>query len=261
MKAASIAAINRLAEAEKRAIYLKIIPRALVERYLLSSDFLDGEGKPLVELRCLAGSTDVVLNLRVHATDLDPLLYAHVTDTMNGQMHVLLYIINDPESPRFDVDRMPDGRPTEFGVFRRNLAAEEGALRAGLAPGQVRHGLRALRDSIEAFEAFVGSLGHDLFFVEPLFYHNAIVFEGYGFTYQEGRRLMEGIHNGFQEGGPLWSAMDRSTPFREPERAASVRGRSWAIHDGVLGYPFTRLTMYKRIGRDARVATFPGAKW
>jgi hypothetical protein len=261
VRATSIAAINRLAEAEKRAIYLKIIPRILVERYLLPQDFTDPEGKALVELRCLAGSTDVVLNLRVHANDIDPLLYAHVTDTMNGQMHVLLYIINDPESPRFDVDRMPDGRPTEFGVFRRNLPAEEDALRAGLAPGQVRRGLRALRDSIEAFEVFVESLGHDLFFVEPLFYHNAVVFEGYGFAYQEGRRLMEGIHSGFQEGGPLWAAMDRSTLFREPERAASVRGRSWAIHDGVLGYPFTRVTMYKRIGRDAHVATFPGAVW
>ena len=261
MRATSIAAINRLAEAEKRGVYLKIIPQSLVERYLFPPDFTDGEGMALVELRCLPGSTDVVLNLRVHANDVDPLLYAHVTDTMNGQMLVLLYIINDPESPRFDVDRMPDGGLTEFGVARRNLGAEADALRAGLAPGQVRRGLRALRDSIEAFEVFVGSLGHDLFFVEPLFYHNAVVFEGYGFAYQEGRRLMEGIHSGFQEGGPLWSAMDRSTPFREPERAASVRGRSWAIHDGVLGYPFTRVTMYKRIGRDAQVATFPNAVW
>lgn len=261
MRATSIAAINHLAEAEKRAVYLQIIPRVLVERYQLPADFVDTDGHALVELRCLAGSTDVVLDLRVHATDVDPLLYAHVTDTMNGQMHVLLYLINDPESPRFDVDRMPDGRPTEFGVFRRNLEAEGAALRAGLAPGQVRRGLRVLRDSIGTFEVFVESLGHDLFFVEPLFYHNAVVFEGYGFAYQQGRRLMEGIHSGFQEGGPLWSAMDRSTPFREPERAETIRGRSWAIHDGVLGYPFTRVTMYKRIGRDSQVTTFPGAVW
>ena len=180
---------------------------------------------------------------------------------MNGQMHVLLYIINDPESPRFDVDRMPDGQPTEFGVFRRNLEAEEAALLAGLAPGQVRRGLRALHDSIEAFDSFVGSLGHDLYFVEPLFYHNAVVFEGYGFTYQQGRRLMEGIHAGFQEGGPLWSSMDGSTPFRARAGAATVRGRSWAIHDGVLGYPFTNVTMYKHVGHDAQVSTFPEAVW
>ncbi len=261
MRATSIAAINQLAEAEKRAVYLQIIPRGLVERYHLPPDFVDAEGQALVELRCLAGSTDVVLALRVQAKDVDPLLYAHVTDTMNGQMHVLLYIINDPESPRFDVDRMPDGRPTEFGVLRRNLAAEEAALRAGLAPGQVRRGLRALRDSIEAFEVFVGSLGHDLFFVEPLFYHNAVVFEGYGFAYQQGRRLMEGIHTGFQEGGPLWSAMDRTTPFREPERAASVRGRSWAIHDGLLGESWGGIKMYRVVGQKAAVDTFPGGSY
>jgi hypothetical protein len=29
----------------------------------------------------------------------DPILYAHLTDTMNGQIHVLLYILNDPMLP------------------------------------------------------------------------------------------------------------------------------------------------------------------
>jgi len=42
----------------------------------------------------------------------DPLLYGHLTDTLNGQIHILLYILNDPASPRFDVDRLPDGTAT-----------------------------------------------------------------------------------------------------------------------------------------------------
>ena len=261
MKPTSIAAVNRLPEPEKREIYLRIVPQVLVERFSLPADFRDHQGRSLADLRCQAGSTDVVLALRHRAEASDPLLYSHVGDTMNGQMHVLLYVVNDPESPRFDVDRMPDGQPTEFGVFRRNLEAEAAALQAGLAPGQVRRGLRVLRDSIGAFETFVASLGHDMYFVEPLFYHNAVLFESYGFAYQEGRRLMEGIDTGFQPGGSLSAAMDGSTPFRQPPMATSVRGRSWAIHDGALGYPFTRVTMYKRLGQDSKVSTFPAASW
>jgi hypothetical protein len=261
MKPTSIAAVNRLPEDEKRNLYLRIIPDVLVKRFNLPADFRDEQGRSLTELRCASGSTDVALALRHKAEAIDPLLYAHASDTMNGQVHVLLYVLNDPEGPRFDVDRMPDGQPTEFGVFRRNLAAEVAALRAGLAPGQVRRGLRALRDSIEAFEAFVESLSHDVYFVDPLFYHNAVLFESYGFAYQQGRRLMEGIHSGFEPGGTLSAAMDGSTPFRAPEMAGTLRGRSWAIHDGVLGYAFTRLTMYKRVGRPSGVATFPNAVW
>jgi hypothetical protein len=261
MKPTSIAAVNRLSEAEKREIYFRIVPKVLVERFNLPRDFRDSQGRSLADLRCQSGSTDVVLALRHHAEANDPLLYAHVGDTMNGQMHVLLYVVNDPESPRFDVDRMADGKPTEFGVFRRNLEAETAALQAGLAPGQVRRGLHALRDSIGTFETFVASLGHDMYFVEPLFYHNAVLFESYGLAYQQGRRLMEGIDTGFQAGGALLAAMDGSTPFRQADMATSIRGRSWAIHDGVLGYPFTRVTMYKRLGHDSKVSTFPAASW
>jgi len=76
---------------------------------------------------------------------------------------------------------------------RRNLIEEEKALLAGLAPGQVRRGLRLLKHSISAFDEFVQALGHDVYFIDPLFYHNAIVFERYGFSYQKGRRLMQWI--------------------------------------------------------------------
>ena len=94
---------------------------------------------------------------------------------------------------------------------------------------------RILKHSINHFEDFVTSLGHEIYFIEPLYYHNAIIFEGYGFAYQQGRRLMERIQAGFAEGGELRQKLDGSTPFRQPEAHASIRGRSWAIHDGILG--------------------------
>ncbi|MEW6567006.1 MAG: hypothetical protein AB1449_02335 [Chloroflexota bacterium] len=261
MSPSSIAGINLLPPAEKEAIYRRFIPAALLERFAIRSDLADAEGRSLVTIRCQAGATDVVVDLRHCYGAPDPLLYAHLTDTINGQVHVLLYIVNDPESPRFDVDRMPDGSPTEFGTFRRNLAAEQAAMAAGLAPGQVRRGLRMLQHSIAAFEAFVASLGHNVFFIEPLAYHNAVVFERYGFAYQQGRRLMEAIDAGFRPGGELDLRLDGSSPFRQPGMERSIRGRSWALHDGILGRPFTGVTMYKRVGEEAGVQTFADGTW
>jgi acetoin utilization protein AcuC len=257
----SIAGVNRLPQAEKEAIYAAIVPTALRERFSIPPDLRAPSGESLAEMRCAEGTTDVVLDLRHAPGAEDPLLYAHVTDTVSGQIHVLLFVVNDPESPRFDVDRMPDGRPTRFGILARNLEAERQAMEFGLAPGQVRRGLRLLEAAITAFEGFVARLGHELYFVEPLFYHNAVLFERYGFSYQRGRRLMEGIHSGFQPGGGLLGQLDGSTPFRRLPAAESIRGRSWAIHDGILGYPFSQVTMFKRVGVAAGVTTYPDGPW
>jgi hypothetical protein len=261
MNATSIASINMLPWDEKIPVYSRFIPDELMEAYGIRSDFLDDDGVSLLTISCEEGSSDVEVDLRHQAGSKDPLLYAHLTDTVNGQIHVLLYVVNDPDAQRFDVDRMPDGSPTRFGVLARNIEAEKAAMQAGLAPGQVRRGLRLLKHSTPAFESFVQSLGHDLFFVEPLFYHNAVIFERYGLAYVKGHMLMKQIHAGFQEGGELHAQLDRSTPFRMPEQSLSIRGRSWALHDGVMGRPFCDVTMYKRVGIRAEIETFPGAMW
>jgi hypothetical protein len=257
----SIAGVNRLPAAEKQALYGSLIPRELLDRFSIGSDLKDAGGDDLAEFRCEAGATDVVVVLRHSAAASDPLLYAHVTDTVSGQIHVLLFIVNDPASPRFDVDRMPDGQATQFGLLRRNLEAEQAALRFGLAPGQVRRGLRLLEPSIAAFEGFASRLGRDLYFVEPLFYHNAVLFERLGFSYQRGRRLMEGIDSGFHSAGGLAKQLDGGNAFRQAAAAHTIRGRSWAIHDGLLGYPFQEVTMFKRVGARDSVATFPDGRW
>jgi len=261
IEARSISAVNHLPFDQKESIYKRFIPAELLEKFGLPSDLVDSEGNRLLHLRCRSGSTDVVVDLRNVVGAEDPLLYAHLTDTMNGQIHVLLYILNDPDSPRFDIDRLPDGTPTEFGSFRRNIPEEIRAMEAGLAPGQVRRGLRLLRHSIAAFEQFVVSLGHEVYFVDPLAYHNAITFEGYGFLYQQGRRRMEQINLGFQPKGELVARLDGSSPFRKPGFAGSIRGRSWAIHDGILGYPYSDIVMYKKVGHPGGVSTFPGSAW
>jgi hypothetical protein len=261
MKPHSISTLNGLPPEERQEIYARFIPQALMESFGIPATFIDAQGNPLLDVRGEPGSADVTIELRHQHDAYDPLLYAHLADTVNGQIHVLLYIVNDPEAIRFNVDRMPDGTPTRFGIFQRNLEAEKAAMEAGLAPGQVRAGLRILHHSIDAFEAFVGSLRHDLFFVEPLYYHNAVVFERYGFAYLKGQRFMEQIHAGFQKCHEYYHRMDGSTPFRKPHMMDSIVGRSWGIHDGVIGQAFDRVTMYKFLGKHAGVCTYPDAKW
>jgi hypothetical protein len=258
MQSFTIGGINKLPEDEKRAIYARYIPRELIERFNLPPL---ASHKGHLQFRFAEGSSDVEMRVYHQVGFQDPVLYAHLADTLNGQIHVLLYILNDPESPRFDVDKMPDGSPTRFGTLKRNLEAEKAALEHGLAPGQVRRGLRLLPSATIAFEEFITSLGHDMYFIEPLYYHNAVIFERYGFAYQMGKRRMEAIHAGFQEGGELSRQLDSSTPFRSPQAVNSIRLRSWAIHDGILGEPFTNITMYKRIGKSANISTTPGCDW
>jgi hypothetical protein len=104
-------------------------------------------------------------------------------------------------------------------------------------------------------------LGHDMYYIEPLYYHNAVLFERYGFSFQMGRKLMHEIHAAFGEGGELRQKLDDSSHFRSHDASDSIRLRSWAIHDGILGEPFTNVTMYKRVGISAKLNSAPGCAW
>ncbi len=258
MTPSTIGGINKLPEQQKREIYSRYIPQELIEKFQLGDL---AHNMDLLRFRFADGSSDVEMMLYHQMGFPDPILYAHLADNINGQIHILLYILNDPESPRFNVDRMPDGSATQFGIRKRNIEAELAAMRAGLAPGQIRRGLRALRQATGAFEQFVTSLGRDHYFIEPLYYHNALIFERHGYNYQMGSRQMNEIQAGFEEGGVLREKLDGSSPFRSPEAAHSIRLRSWAIHDGIMGRPFTNVTMYKRVGVSANINSAPGCEW
>jgi hypothetical protein len=259
MRPTTIGGINNLPENEKSEIYMRVIPRGLIQRFHLPAP--DSQRiKHFTQFKFAPGSSDVELSLFHEERFPDPILYGHLTDTLNGQIHILLYIMNDPNSPRYNVDITPDGQTTKFGTLRRNLDAEAAALSDGLAPGQIRRGLSMLAEAMDTFEKFVKYLGHEIYFVEPLYYHNAIIFERHGFTYQEGRRFMDRIQTGFSADGDLLPRLD-SSPFRQPDATNSIRLRSWAIHDGILGEPFTSVTMYKRVGKPAGINTCPNVAW
>lgn len=259
----SIASLNALPPEERARRYGEIVPRMILEQYAIDPEtYADVNGHSLLTVQAAEGASSVELALR-HTVDApDPLFYGHFTDTLNGQVAVMLVIINNPDSPRFDVDRMPDGSPTDFGTSKRNLLAEEAALKAGLAPGQIHAGLRAMPQLMASFEQFLSRLGHTMYMVEPLKYHTAVLFERYGLAYEVGRRWMESINTRFSSGGDLRAKLDGSSPFRLPHFADCVLGRSWAIHDGILGEPYNHVRMYKHIGRSAGVQTpSPNVKW
>jgi acetoin utilization protein AcuC len=251
----SLFGVNSLPPEERDGYYRALVPEALLARFGLARE------SELIAVRAPDGSATVELEVR-HAPEAeDPLLYLHLTDTMNLQIELLLVVLNDPSAPRFATDRLPDGTPTHFGTVARHLEAEAAALRAGLAPGQVRRGLGLGRAVVACLDAFAARLGHALWMLQPLAYHNAILFERWGFAYLGGRQLMESIDAELRPGGELIARLDGSTPFRAPEAWRTIRGRSWAIQDGILEAPFRGVEMYKQVGKHAGLSTFPDGSW
>jgi hypothetical protein len=252
---ASLRQINSLPEDVKRAIYCSLIPKKHLEKHCPAGARLS------FQVRCPENSGFVEIDIRHTAEATDPMLYVQMADTANGQLEVILLIVNDPAAPRFDVDRDWKGEYTKLGTMTRNIPAEIEAMNAGLAPGQVRKGLRLSKELIPSMERFVASLNKDRFFIEPLAYHAAIMFERYGFAYMIGQTKMEQIHAGFKPDGVLYARLDGSTLFRQPGFDKTVRGRSWAIHDGILDEAWTNVKMYKRIAHHAGICTFPNARY
>lgn len=257
----SVRGINSLDLKQKIAIYRTLIPDWVLRKYRINPNTLRVDGQSVFELRSPPKSRAMELSLFDHPGTEDPILYINMADSLMNQLMVLLVVMNDPASPRYNIDRLPNGKTTNLGTSARNLDEELRAMEDGLAPGQIRHGLRGFRDSVPYFERFVDNMHHDLFLIEPLSYHNAIIFERYGFGYTVGRKEMETINHEFQPGGDLHRLLDGSTPFRQPDAWKSIRGRSWAIQDGILGHAFTGFHMYKRIFHNAQVKTFPNAVW
>ncbi|MEL6268904.1 MAG: hypothetical protein AAFV33_09720 [Chloroflexota bacterium] len=257
----SLREISSLPEAERNAIYSTLIAPWVYEQFGIDPATGEANGHRVIQFRAIAGSRAVEIIVRRDIHDRDPVLYLHMTDTFNNQILVLLVVVNDPDAPRFNTDFDQHGNRTVFGTASRNIPAEIRAMEAGLAPGQVRRGLRVFSQMVPIFEQFIQRMGHDIFLIEPLAYHNAIVFERYGFSYVRGLQEMKRIHEGFQPGNDLHHRLASENPFRQPDAWRSVRKRSWAIHDGILGYPFTGFQMYKRIGRHAGVQSFPAYDW
>jgi hypothetical protein len=251
----SIGQINRLPPKQMRQVYRHLLPQKILQQFHIDLETLsDAKGRPL--FTCRPGILYVKIALYHEHQAQDPILYVQLADTANNQIEIVLLIINNPRAERFDTDRMPDGTPTFFSTVARNVQEEIRAMHAGLAPGQVRRGLGLTSDLVKTMEQFIVALHRDIFYIQPLAYHNAITFERLGFAYMMGLERMRWINQEFSPGGILSKRLDKTTPFRYPQMSGTIRGRSWAIHDGILDEPYTGIKMYKRVGIHAGITTF-----
>jgi len=259
----SIKAVLNLPEHARQRLLRVLLPPHLLARFQIKPMTWrgpDGDEHVRVVMRPESGLLRVEAR---HAGGAQDAFYSvELQDNALNGIDLNLLVLNDPMAPRFDTDFDEDGRQTQFGTLRRNLKEEERAMAAGLAPGQVRSGLQASRDVFQNLETFLAMMAHYSVFLEPLTYASAWVFERRGFAYVRGHKLMDDIQREFQDGGRLRKALDGSTPFRRPEQWRTVRGRAWAVHDGILAemdQTWDGLRMVKQIGQHAGANTFPDA--
>lgn len=261
----TIRQLNNLPESVKRRMYRGLIPPALLARLGIDPiQWTDSNKDERVFLNAAENSEKVLITAQASPSEEDEFFALELADnTLNG-IELNLIVLNDPATPRYSIDRTEDGQPTMFGTLRRNLNAEEKAMSAGLAPGQVRAGLGGSRMVFEQIDAFLSMLGHRAYFLEPLTYASAWVFERRGFAYVRGHKLMDDIQREFQPGGKLYECLDDGSAFRKRDQTHTVRGRAWAIHDGILDaldIRWDKIRMVKQIGRHAGVDTFPQAAY
>jgi hypothetical protein len=258
----SIQEVNALPREVAEALYARLIPEEMLDRFGINPVTLRGtDGSRTVRITAPADKPWARVEVRASAEDRDPALLVDVEMSPLSVPELAFVQITDPERPRYAIDRDLDGRDTLFGTVSRNIAEEVRAMNDGLAPGQVRPGLRLLARVLETMEGFCRLIGQEIFLIEPLFYHSAVLYERRGCGYLLGRDVMDDIHAAFGDGGALRAALDGSSPFRHPEAGRTVRGRSWALHDGVGGSAWGGVKMYKASDQHARMDTFPGGPY
>jgi hypothetical protein len=232
----SIAKLNRLPKKERDRIYLSLVPKSIFERFQIDHKTLKNPfGERVVRGIFPPDENFGCIEVKFRSEDRDCIFSCQVSlETFMQSLHLDFLIFNNPFSERFNVDIDELGRDTLFGTQSRNIPEEIKAMEAGLAPGMVRQGLRLMREFVMSLDVFMATLELKTITVGAFFYHNAIMWERYGFTYFKGGKMMEKIHKEFQPGGLLYEKLDDLTPFRKKGMERSIRGRSWAINDGIF---------------------------
>lgn len=258
--------ISLLPRSEKEGIYRILVPPSLFHRFGIDPlSFGDVNGQRVVRFFCPQNDRTCLVEMKLPSME-DPVYSLQLTDTIDAtQIELDFIIVNDPSSPKFNTHVDQDGRDTLFGWAGRNVPEEIKAMEAGFFPGQIRKGLSMTGELIQCLEFFCRILAIKSIKLEALFYHNAITYERYGFSYFEGYARMKRIHELFQPGRILYEKLDGSTPFRMREFANTIRGRSWAIHDGILldieggllEEGWVSPVMYRMVGNPRAMVTFP----
>lgn len=258
--------ISRLSRVEKEGFYRCLIPPSLYHRFGIDPLSLCNErGDQVARFFSPHGDSTCLVEVMLKGED-EPLYSIQLTDSSDfTQIDWDFMVVNDPASPKFNTHIDQEGTDTLFGWASRNLPEEEKAVKAGLFPGQVRKGMGLTGEVIGLLEFFSRVFDIKSIRLEALFYHNAITYERHGFSYFNCYAQMKRIHELFQPGEQLYDKLDNSTPFRKPEFANTIRGRSWAIHDGILkeidddllDEGWVSPVMYRMVGKPRGMVTFP----
>lgn len=174
--AVSVYEINKMTEKERERLLSVLIPSRFLELFAIDPvSWANPAGTRCVRFICPEGMPFFQIDLRRDPADRDAAYFLDVSVSPNEQMEISFIIVNDPDGERFDIDVDDTGQDTYFGTARRNLREEIRAMEAGLAPAQVRRGLRAMGDLIACWDDFFGRTGHRFYFLEPLSYNSAIL--------------------------------------------------------------------------------------
>lgn len=258
--------ISRLDQSQKEGLYRILIPPSLYHLLGINPlNFYDSHGVKVVRFFCPKGDRACFVEIKFENHD-DPVYSIQLSDSTD--ITVLEWdflVVNDMSSEKFKTHIDTEGKDTLFGWASRNLEEEQKAMEAGYFPGQTRKGMGLTKEVIYILDFFCKILGIKSIKLEALFYHNAITFERHGFSYFDGYKQMKRIHDLFQPGGKLSEKLDSTSPFRRPEFAQIVRGRSWAIHDGVLlnveddqlEGGWVSPIMYRMVEKPRSMITFP----
>ncbi len=259
----SIAKLNRLPKSERNQIYLQLVPQTIFEKFQIDRKTLTNQfGERIVRGIFPSDENFAYIEVKNRSGDRDCIFSCQISlELFMQSVHLDFLTINDPFSERYNVDVDETGKDTLFGTVSRNIPEEIRALEAGLSPGMVRRGGGLMREFVNCLDHFMSSIDLKAITNRCLYYHNAILWERYGFTYFKGGMTMEKIHQEFQPGGVLYERLDGSTPFRRKGMEKTVRGRSWSIYDGIFADAFNEQwespVMYKMVGKDFKVNTFP----
>jgi hypothetical protein len=258
--------ISRYHQYQKEGIYRTLIPPSLYRRFDINPvNLLGSEGQKIVRFFCPPEDDTCLVEIKMPDTE-DPVYSIQIYDTIDqSSLELDFLIINNPMSEKFNTDTDEYGRDTMFGWASRNRAEEEKAFLAGYYPGQTRKGLGLTTQVITSLDMFCQILSIGIVKLDALFYHNAITYERLGFSYYEGYREIQRIHELFQPGGKLYNKMDDSSVFRKRELAGTVRGRSWAVHDNIineiedeiLNNGWVSPVMYRMVEKPRAMVTFP----
>lgn len=232
-----VSQLNKLDEDQKLSIYSSLIPPTVCERFNIDPNNLKNcfNRSPIcVEILCPPESMEASIEVKQDENP-DSIFYIEISDSKDFvQLQWDFIKINDPDAPRYATNIDEQGRNRWLNWGGRNRPEELRAMEAGLAPGQTRCGMRIIREVNQCLDNLCREASLKSIQLEALFYHTAIQFERQGYRYFRGWKLMNRINELFQPGGKLREKLNSSTPFRRPEFVHSVRGRSWAIHDGIL---------------------------